>query len=73
VIDRLEAHGMSKLAFGMVVCHCLARQLEDRDGGLMEGYHVMRTHPQLQKASPALYNMMYGQDTGGIGQLVIRT
>lgn len=33
----------------------------------MEGYHVMRTHPQLQQASPATYNMMYGMDTGGIG------
>ena len=33
----------------------------------MEGYHVMRTHPQLQKAVPSLYNSMYGQDTGGIG------
>jgi nitrite reductase/ring-hydroxylating ferredoxin subunit len=36
----------------------------------MEGYHVMRTHPQLQKAVPILYNSMYGQDTGGIGQPV---
>ncbi|WCT73486.1 aromatic ring-hydroxylating dioxygenase subunit alpha [Sphingomonas naphthae] len=34
----------------------------------MEGYHVMRTHPQLQQAVPMLYNSMYGQDTGGIGQ-----
>jgi len=34
----------------------------------MEGYHVMRTHPQLWKAVPSLYNNMYGQDTGGIGQ-----
>jgi nitrite reductase/ring-hydroxylating ferredoxin subunit len=34
----------------------------------MEGYHVMRTHPQLQNAVPILYNSMYGMDTGGIGQ-----
>lgn len=33
----------------------------------MEGYHVLRTHPQLHRAAPAMYNMMYGQDTGGIG------
>ena len=33
----------------------------------MEGYHVMRTHPQLQQAAPMIYNMMYGMDTGGIG------
>jgi nitrite reductase/ring-hydroxylating ferredoxin subunit len=36
----------------------------------MEGYHVMRTHPQLQHASPMLFNSFYGQDTGGIGQVV---
>jgi phenylpropionate dioxygenase-like ring-hydroxylating dioxygenase large terminal subunit len=36
----------------------------------MEGYHVMRTHPQLQQTAPALYNSMYGMDTGGIGQPV---
>ena len=33
----------------------------------MEGYHVMRTHPQLQNAVPMLYNNLYGKDTGGIG------
>jgi hypothetical protein len=33
----------------------------------MEGYHVMRTHPQLQLAAPSLYNARYGNDTGGIG------
>ncbi|HEX7857482.1 MAG TPA: aromatic ring-hydroxylating dioxygenase subunit alpha [Sphingobium sp.] len=33
----------------------------------MEGYHVMRTHPQLQQKVPILYNSMYGMDTGGIG------
>jgi len=33
----------------------------------MEGYHVMKTHPQLQQATPMLYNSMYGMDTGGIG------
>ena len=27
----------------------------------------MRTPPQLQKAAPALYNGIYGMNTGGIG------
>jgi len=35
-----------------------------------EGYHVMKTHPQLQHASPALYNARYGNDTGGQGPLI---
>jgi hypothetical protein len=34
----------------------------------MEGYHVMKTHPQLQHAQPELYNVRYGADTGGLGQ-----
>jgi carnitine monooxygenase subunit len=33
----------------------------------MEGYHVMKTHPQLQQAVPMLYNTRYGNDTGGLG------
>ena len=35
-----------------------------------EGYHVMKTHPQLQHAQPSLYNARYGNDTGGLGPLV---
>jgi phenylpropionate dioxygenase-like ring-hydroxylating dioxygenase large terminal subunit len=30
----------------------------------MEGYHVMKTHPQLQKAMPWLFNGMYGDEFG---------
>jgi len=33
----------------------------------MEGYHVMKTHPQLQRSVPDLYNARYGNDTGGVG------
>jgi hypothetical protein len=36
----------------------------------MEGYHVMMTHPQLQRGLPSLYNIRYGDDTGGIGPQV---
>ena len=36
----------------------------------MEGYHVMKTHPQLQHAQPSLYNARYGNETGGLGPLV---
>jgi carnitine monooxygenase subunit len=32
-----------------------------------EGYHVMKTHPQLQHATPVLYNARYGDETGGLG------
>jgi Ring hydroxylating alpha subunit (catalytic domain)/Rieske [2Fe-2S] domain len=36
----------------------------------MEGYHVMRTHPQLQEAMPIMFNSMYAHDTGGAMQTV---
>ena len=36
----------------------------------MEGYHTMKTHPQLQAALATLYNSRYGMDTGGLGQSV---
>ena len=35
-----------------------------------EGYHVMKTHPQLQHATPILYNSRYGDATGGLGPLI---
>lgn len=36
----------------------------------MEGYHVMKTHPQLQHAQPSLYNARYGNETGGLGPVI---
>lgn len=66
--DRLEAHGMSNLRAEWWYATELPANWKTAMEAFMEGYHVLRTHPQLQHAVPMLYNTLYGMDTGGIGQ-----
>ncbi len=67
LIDDLEARGMDKQRAEWWYASILPANWKTAMEAFMEGYHVMRTHPQLQQKLPQLYNMLYGMDTGGLG------
>ena len=65
--ERFDAHNVADLKAEWWYATVLPANWKIAMEAFQEGYHVMRTHPQLQRAVPMLYNGMYGNDTGGIG------
>ena len=70
VLKALEARGMDKVRAEWCYGAVLPSNWKIAMEAFMEGYHVMKTHPQLQHAQPSLYNARYGNETGGLGPLV---
>jgi carnitine monooxygenase subunit len=71
--DRLDQYQTDKLRAEWWYATELPANWKVAAEAFMEGYHVMRTHPQLQKASPDLLHAMYGRDAGGDQSIGRRT
>jgi len=59
LLDRLEAHNVGKLRAEWCYGTVLPANWKIAMEAFMEGYHVMQTHPQLQSASPMMYDGRY--------------
>ncbi len=65
VAANFDAHNLDKLRAEWCYGTVLPANWKIAMEAFMEGYHVMTTHPQLQRAAPMLYDGMYVKERTG--------
>jgi phenylpropionate dioxygenase-like ring-hydroxylating dioxygenase large terminal subunit len=64
----LEAYNADKLRAEWWLATVMPSNWKIAMEAFMEGYHTMRTHPQLHAARPAQFNAIYNNSTDGIAR-----
>jgi phenylpropionate dioxygenase-like ring-hydroxylating dioxygenase large terminal subunit len=64
----LEAYNSDRLRSEWWLATVLPANWKIAMEAFMEGYHTMKTHPQLHAARPAQFNAIYSDDTDGIAR-----